>query len=212
MKEEDELNMDATVDLSSDDMSGLEGTSGAFDMDMDNSNEFEEDIQVGGKKKATKPIDKIDPLFQALEKLDIDPVFATKRPLHGRLGQIWRIQKLLPANPNSLDPEEQVERFRLKPFYMDADENTKVMDRLDLTADQLKAWVDREINKNSAPVDQVDIANNRKTSALANRANPYADEHKAKIPFGDVLGNVATHGVNYNYKRKHMTNAEKGTN
>ena len=95
---------------------------------------------------------------------------------------------------------------------MDADEDTKVMDRLDLTADQLKAWVDREINKNSEPIDQIVIANNRKTSALANRADPYADEHKAKIPHGDVLGNVATHGVNYNYKRKHMTNAEKGTN
>ena len=109
----------------------------------------------------------MDNTIAALEELDIDPVFATKRPLHGRLGQVWRIQKLLPANPNSLDPEEQSVRFRLKPFYMDAEEDTKVMDRLDLTADQLKAWVDREINKNSVPVDQADIASNRKTSALA---------------------------------------------
>ena len=209
VKEED-IDMDATTDLDTDEMSGLEGISGAFDLDSDMP--IEEDVYVGGKKKATKPIDKVDPLFKALENLNIDPVFATKRPLHGRLGQVWRIQKILPANPSSLDPEERDIRFRLKPFYMDADEDTKVMDRLDLTADQLKTWVDREINKNSEPVDQIVIANNRKTSALANRADPYADEHKAKIPHGDVLGNVATHGVNYNYKRKHMTNAEKGTN
>ena len=209
VKEED-IDMDATTDLNTDEMSGLEGTSGAFD--LDNDMPIEEDIHVGGKKKATKPIDQVGPLFDALKELDIDPVFATKRPLHGRLGQVWRIQKVLPANPNSLDPEERDVRFRLKPFYMDADEDTKVMDRLDLTADQLKSWVNREKNRNSEPVDQVDIANNRKTSALANRANPNAEEHKASIPHMDVLGNVATHGINYNYRRKHMTNAEKGTN
>ena len=197
VKEEDEvsMDMDATTDMSSDDMSGLEGTSGAVDMADDEISfeDFEEAVTVGAPKRTVKPQTQAKSILSILDDNGIDRRFTTTRPLFDLMGNSWRIQAPIPANPNSLRPEERVVRFALKPFNMESDE--KIMDRIVLTVDELKDWIERPENKDPNFVQQVDVANNRKTSALANRFDTYSDDHSAKLPHWDVLGNAATHGV-----------------
>ena len=116
--------------------------------------------------------------------------------IFGRNGKIWRVKELLPARPESENPEERVVRFRLKPFYADSEDDEKVYERVDITADRLKDWIEKQNGNTDIIAQQIDIANNRKTSGQANAIDPYADEHHIKLPWGDKLGDVATHGVN----------------